>query len=76
MAKPTAAVAMSDKPYVRAIERSSGWDDYDIKNALTTLADADKIRKNKPLMAAIRKEAAAQLKTAQATASQLQGGNK
>lgn len=62
--------------YIPAIERKSGWDDYQIKDALRTLSDAVKIRKNKPLMAAIKKEAAAQLKAAQATNATLQGGNK
>ena len=60
--------------YVPPFERKSGWDDYDVKDALRTLSQAEKIRRNKPLMAAIRKEAANQLKVAQATASQLQGG--
>lgn len=60
--------------YVPPEERKSGWDDYQIKDALRTLSQADKIVKNKAFMAAIRAEAVRQLKVAQATANKLQGG--
>ena len=60
--------------YQPAEERKSGWDDYEVRSALETLARADKIRKNKPLMAAVKAEAKRQLQAAQATHSNLQGG--
>lgn len=76
--KKAAAVNMvADAPttkYVPPEERKSGWDDYQIKDALRTLSQADKIVKNKAFMAAIRAEAVRQLKVAQATATKLQGG--
>ncbi len=54
MASPTSESAGK---YVPAIERKSGWDDYDLDGFLRTLSDAEKIKKNKPLMAALRKTA-------------------
>lgn len=60
--------------YVPTEEKKGNFDDYEVRDALRTLSQADKIRKNKPLMGAIRKEAQKQLKVAQATATQLQGG--
>lgn len=74
--KAAANVAVAEAPgrYVPPEERKSGWDDYQIKDALRTLSQADKIVKNKAFMAAIRAEAVRQLKVAQATATKLQGG--
>lgn len=74
MGKKNSAASIAADRYVPPFERKSGWDDYEVKDALRTLSQAEKIRRNKPLMAAIRKEAAQQLKVAQATAQQLQGG--
>lgn len=68
------AAVMADSPYKPPEERSSGWSDYDIRDALRTLAQADKIRKNKALMTAIKAEAKRQLTAAQATHAKLQGG--
>ncbi len=61
----------SHKP---SAERKSGWDDWEIRDALSTLSQADKIRKNKPLMAKVRAEAKRQLQAAKATHANLQGG--
>ncbi|MES2347039.1 MAG: hypothetical protein V4641_05650 [Pseudomonadota bacterium] len=70
------ATACAPDKYVPTEEKKGGWDDYEIRDALRTLSQADKIRKNKPLMGAIKMEAQKQLKVAAATASTLQGGNK
>ncbi|HZX81033.1 MAG TPA: hypothetical protein VFE72_08800 [Lysobacter sp.] len=57
--------------YIESIERKGGWDDYEIREALSTLTRAEKIRKNKPLMAAVKKEARKQLDAAARTANSL-----
>jgi hypothetical protein len=54
-------------------ERRGGWSDYEIREALHTIAKADKIRKNKPLMACVRKEAQKQLAAAKATITNVGG---
>jgi hypothetical protein len=59
--------------YVPPIERKSGWDEYFIRDSLKTLTEAEKIRANKPLLAAIRKEAKKQLDSASKTHKTLQG---
>lgn len=74
MAKSSNAVASAPEPYKEPVDRKSGWSEYDIRDSLRTLSQADKIRKNKPLMAAIKAEAVKQLAAAKATASTLQGG--
>ena len=59
-----------DKPYVRPIDRKAGpWDEYDIRDALRTLVDADKIRANSGLMRKVKAEAKKQAAAAQATAA-------
>lgn len=63
----------SPSKYVEPVLRKSGWDDYDIRDALRTLTQAAKIRKNAPLMRAIKKEARKQMQVAQDTASSLNG---
>lgn len=52
-----ASVSPSNDKYVQPIDRKSGWDDYDLDNFIRTLSDAEKIRKNKPLMSALRAQA-------------------
>lgn len=52
-------------------EKKSGWDDYDLRNALETLTRANKIRRNKPLMAAVKAEAKKQLAAATARNAEL-----
>lgn len=72
--KSAGASMAIDAPYKAPEDRSSGWSDYDVRDALRTLSTADKIRKNKPFMAKIKAEAVKQLVAAKATASTLQGG--
>ena len=59
------------KPYVEPIDRKSGWDQWDLKNFLRTLADAGKIRKNPHLMRALRAEAQKQMDALKATTTNL-----
>lgn len=68
----TGASAVS--AYVDPVDRKSGWDDYDLKNMLKTLTDAEKIKRNKPLMAALRRQADQQLATLQRTKTSLSQG--
>ena len=64
--------AEMDKPYVRPIERKNGpWDDYDIREALRTLVDADKIRANSGLMRRVKAEAKKQAEAARATSASI-----
>jgi hypothetical protein len=67
--------ARAEKPskYVPPLERKSGWDEYTIRDALKTLTEAEKIRANKPLLQAIKKEARKQLDSASKTHKTLQG---
>lgn len=75
MAKASNKASLAEPGVYKAPEeRSSGWSDFDIRDALRTLSQADKIRKNKALMAAIKAEAKRQLTAAQATHAKLQGG--
>ena len=61
-----------DKPYAPPIERKDGpWDDYEIRDALRTLVDADKIRANSGLMRKVKAEAKKQAAAAQATAASI-----
>lgn len=54
------------KRYVPTAERMSGpFEDYEVREALTTLVNAVKIRKNKKLMRAVRAEARKQQLAAQ-----------
>ena len=64
-------VAPSTGKYVEPIDRKGGWDDYDIRNFLRTLSEAEKIKKNAPLMRALRAEAKKQLQALQTTANTL-----
>ena len=58
--------------YVDPEERRSGeFNDYEVRDALRTLAQARKIQKNPHLMKAVRKEAQRQLKAAQSTVKTL-----
>lgn len=52
-------------------DRSSGWDDYEIRDALRTLTSAAKIRKNPALLRAVQREAKKQVAAAKATAASL-----
>lgn len=64
----------SDSPskYVEPEERKSGeFNDYEVRDALRTLASARKIQKNPHLMKAVRKEAQRQLQAAQSTVKTL-----
>lgn len=67
--------AASTSRYVPTEDRRNGpFDDYEVRNALETLARAEKIKRNKKLMRAVRAEAQKQLKAAQTTTKQLTGG--
>jgi hypothetical protein len=71
-------VASYDGPvpgrYRPAAERKGGpFDDYEIRDALQTLAQAAKIQSNSALMRAVRKEARKQLAAAQSTNKALNG---
>lgn len=55
-----------EKRYVPPAERLKGpFDDYEVREALNTLVNAVKIRKNKTLMRAVRAEARKQQQAAQ-----------
>ena len=56
-----------------AYDRRSGWSEWDVRRALTTLVEAEKIRGNKPLMRAIGKEAERQKKAAAAAVTTTKG---
>lgn len=73
MAKSTSGPS-AVSAYVDPVDRKSGWDDYELKSMLKTLTDAEKIRRNKPLMAALRRQADAQLATLQRTKTSLSQG--
>ena len=72
---------MSDAPvaagrYRSPKDRMGGpFDDYEVRESLRTLSDAAKIRKNKALMRAIRKEAHSQSKAAAAIAASITQGD-
>ena len=51
--------------YVPIHERKSGWDEYDLDEALRNIEITRKIEANKPLVTALRKHAAEKLKAAQ-----------
>lgn len=55
--------------YISPIDRTNGpWDDYDLDNFLRTLQDAQKITKNRKLMAKVRLQAQKKLAAAKAMA--------
>lgn len=57
---------VSEKKYVPPAKRLDGpFDDYEVREALKTLSDAYKIKKNKKLMRAVRAEVSRQQKDAQ-----------
>lgn len=64
-----------DRGYKRPAERMGGpFDDYEVKEALRTLADAEKIKRNKALLRACKVEAKKQVQAAQSAAESIQGG--
>lgn len=66
---------MKESRYRSPEDRNGGpFDDYEVREALSTLTKAEKIKRNKALMKAVRAEAAKQLKAAQVTTKQLTGG--
>lgn len=70
MARDTISKAYpGDSKYVEPIDRKNGpWDDYDLDRFLRTLQDAQKITKNRKLMAQVRKQAQKKLAAAKAMA--------
>lgn len=79
MAKSSKGIGPAmDSPgrYRPAKERMGGpFEDYEVREALRTLSDAAKIRKNKALMRAVKKEAQTQSKAAAATAASITQGD-
>lgn len=70
------ARAMSDSgPRKPAYDRKSGpFDEWEVRDALRTVHDADRIRKNKSLMAEVQKEADRAAKAASDAAQSIKGG--
>lgn len=64
--KVNVASEVGPSKYVEPEERKSGWSEWELKDAIRTLTNARKIRKNPALMRAIRKHAAEQVKAIQA----------
>lgn len=63
--KPSSPEVARDT-YVAPIDRPNGpWDDYDLKDFLRTLTQAEKIKKNRGLMRRLRSEATKQLQALQ-----------
>lgn len=60
-----------EKAYVPTEERKSGWDDWQIRDALDTLAKAIKIRKNAAFMKVIKAKALEMQKIATETTKAL-----
>lgn len=54
-------------------ERTSGWDQWELREAVTILANADTIRRNRPLLKAVQAEANRQLKAAERAAATIKG---
>ena len=64
-----------DRDYKRPAERLGGpFDDYEVKDALRTLTDAEKIKRNKALLRACKLEAKKQVQAAQQAVNTIQGG--
>lgn len=64
-----------DRGYKRPAERMGGpFDDYEVKEALRTLTDAEKIKRNKALLRACKLEARKQVQAAQQAVDTIQGG--
>lgn len=77
MAKKAAAMKSypGDRDYKRPAERMAGpFDDYEIKEALRTLTEAEKIKRNKTLLRACKLEAKKQVQAATQAAESIQGG--
>lgn len=73
MAKSNLAAA--PQPYKKPSERMKGpFDDYEVKDALRTLTEAEKIKRNKGLMRAILLESDKQIEAAKAAKKTIQGG--
>ena len=67
MARNSSKVAAESR-YRPTEERTGGpFDDYEVRDALSTLTRAIKIRKNSALMRAVKKEARKQLLAAEST---------
>lgn len=76
MAKKQRAAVMADTPnrYRAPEERKGGpFDDYEVRDALSTLTKSIKIRKNSALMRAVRAEARRQVQAAESTKKALSG---
>lgn len=66
---------MKESRYRSPEDRKGGpFDDYEVREALSTLTKAEKIKRNRALMKAVLAEADKQLKAAKANKSQLTGG--
>lgn len=66
----------SDRDYKRPADRLGGpFDDYEVKEALRTLTEAEKIKRNKALLRACKLEAKKQVQAATQAAESIQGGN-
>lgn len=71
MARDKAAPATEGR-YRAPEDRTGGpFDDYEVRDALRTLTQANKIRRNKALMKAVRREAQKQLQAAQSATREL-----
>ena len=55
--------------YKPPYEKTGGWSDYEVRDSLSTLMTAAKIRKNKALMAAVRAESRKAIKVAEDNAA-------
>lgn len=66
---------MNESRYRSPEDRKGGpFEDYEVREALSTLTKAEKIKRNRALMRAVLAEAEKQLKTARANKSHLTGG--
>lgn len=64
----------SPAKYRPAVDRTGGpFDSYEVKEALRTLSDAEKIKRNRALLRACRIEAQKQVEAAKATSQSIQG---
>ena len=71
------SIASYPKKHVLAVDRKGGpFDDYEVKEALRTLTDAEKIKRNRKLLRACKDEAAKQVKAATAAQHSIQGGTR
>lgn len=54
-------------------EKRSNWDEWELRECVQILANADKIKKNRRLLAATKAEANRQLKAAEKAAATIKG---